>query len=178
MDSAARYQQLLDEIRVEFPGFQLIDKESSWLQRALARALALATFGGQTRYLTDYVTTLGARVYIPRGWSARSANDRYIVLRHERVHMRQFRRWSWAGMALAYLLLPLPIGLAWCRYRFERAAYEETLRAASEVHGELDERLRHHIKLQFISGAYGWMWPFPTAIDRWLDRTVATLGVG
>ena len=38
-------------------------------------------------------------------------------------------------MAVAYLLLPLPLGLAWCRMRFERAAYEETVRASMTVGG-------------------------------------------
>jgi hypothetical protein len=79
-------------------------------------------------------------------------------------------------MAIAYLLLPLPIGLAWFRMRCERAAYEETLRAHHEIGGAAAiEKLRAHVIRQFTSGAYGWMWPFPRAVERWFDRFAASL---
>ncbi|MSP59137.1 MAG: hypothetical protein EXR72_02150 [Myxococcales bacterium] len=175
----ARYEALLDEIRAEFPRFLVIDKRDSLLQRSIQHALTVVTLGGQRRYLEGYVTTLGARVYVPSTWAARAAADRYITMRHERVHLRQFRRWSFPLMALLYLLLPLPFGLAWCRYRFERAAYEESLRAAAEVYGPAvlcDAAFRDGILAQFTSGAYGWMWPFPGALARWYERTALALG--
>jgi hypothetical protein len=79
-------------------------------------------------------------------------------------------------MAIAYLLLPLPIGLAWCRMRFERAAYEETLRVRYALGGRAAvEEVRAHVISQFTSGSYAWMWPFPRALERWFDRFVATL---
>ncbi len=174
----ARYDALLDQIRAEFPRFRMIEKRASLLQRSIGAALALLTFGRQRAYLDRYVTTLGSRVYLPDGWDRRSADDRYVTLRHERVHLRQFRRWSFPVMAVAYLLLPLPLGLAWCRMRFERAAYEETLRAAAEVHGAAvlcDAAFRERIVEQFTSGAYGWMWPFRRAVERWYDRAAARI---
>lgn len=178
MDAEARYEALLAEVRAEFPRFRLIDKDRSMLQRSIGGALALLTFGGQRRYLSDYVTTLGARVYVPRGWSSRRPEDRLVTMRHERVHLRQFRRWSFPLMALLYLLLPLPLGLAYGRYRFEREAYEETLRAACEVWGRdavCNAAFRAGIVAQFTSGAYGWMWPFPGAVERWYDRVLSSL---
>lgn len=178
MSDEHRYRALLDDIRAEFPRFRLVDKAHSRLQRAIARVLAALTFGRQRRYLDGYVTTLGSRVYVPPGWERRTADDRYVTMRHERVHLRQFRRWSFPVMAVAYLLLPLPLGLAWCRMRFERAAYEETLRAAAEVHGPAilsDPEFRARIVEQFTSGAYGWMWPFRRAVERWYDRAAARI---
>ena len=35
--------------------------------------------------------------------------------------------------------------------------------------------LRAHVVRQFTSAAYGWMWPFPGAIERWIDEVLATL---
>jgi hypothetical protein len=172
----ARYRALLDEIRAEFPRFRLIHKSDSLLQRSIARALALLTLGAQRDYLDAYVTTLGQRVYVPPSWDERTPEDRWVTMRHERVHLRQFRRWTLPGMALAYLLLPLPFGLAWCRYRLERAAYEETLRAAREAWGDAvlcDAAFRARILAQFTTGAYGWMWPFPRALARWYDRAAS-----
>jgi hypothetical protein len=81
-------------------------------------------------------------------------------------------------MAIGYLLLPLPLGLAWCRYRLEREAYEETILAAAERWGADAVRapeFRARLIEQFTSGAYGWMWPFPRALARWYDRTLAGL---
>src|SRR5687767_5907402 len=110
MDLAARYQELTREMRI-------LNKKKVWHQRAIHHLLCVATLGGQTRYLQDYVTTLGQTIYVTPDWDARSLADRYATLRHERVHMQQFRRYGFVPMAIAYLLLPLPLGLAWCRMR-------------------------------------------------------------
>jgi hypothetical protein len=154
---------------------KIVPKADIWHQRAIARLLRLVTFGGQSAYLERYVTTLWRTVYVPPDWGARTIEERWATLRHELVHVRQFERWG-PLMVVAYLLLPLPLGLAWCRMRFERAAYEESLRAWHEIGGRpACERLRAHVIAQFVSGAYGWMWPFPRAVERWFDEFVASL---
>jgi hypothetical protein len=178
-DAEERYRALVDEMRAEFPRLALIDKRSSLLQRAIGRALQVVTLGGQSAYGTRYVTTIGQRIYLPSEWSERDADDRYVTMRHERVHLRQFRRFTLPLMALAYLFLPLPLGLAWCRYRLEREAYEETIVAAAERWGIEVVRaaaFRERLIGQFTSGAYGWMWPFSRALGRWYDRVLASLG--
>src|SRR5437764_14588221 len=43
-------------------------------------------------------------------------------------------------MAILYVLLPLPVGLAWFRAYFEKEAYAETIRVAAEVWGRSEER--------------------------------------
>jgi hypothetical protein len=176
-----RYRRLLDEIAAEFPRFRLIPKDRSLLQRSIARLLAVVTLGAQRSYLDGYVTTIGQRVYVTPDWDQRDPGDRWATLRHERVHMRQFRRWGLLPLALGYLLLPLPFGLAYVRMRIERPAYEESVRAAAELYGVgyvCDAAFRARILAMFTSGAYGWMWPFPRALDRWYDRLVASLDEG
>ena len=177
-DRDARYEALLEEMRAEFPRLRLIDKAASPLQRAIGAALKVLTLGGQSSYLTRYVTTIGARIYLPSSWNERGADDRWVTMRHERVHLRQFRRFTLPVMALLYLFVPLPLGLAWCRYRFEREAYEETIRAAACAWGIERVRqpaFRENLIDQFTSGAYGWMWPFPRALGRWYDGVVERL---
>ena len=172
MTDDARLAALLAEIQLEFPGFRLVPKEDSRLQRAIAAALRALTFGGQSAYLDHYVTTIGKTVYVNRGWESRSAADRYVTLRHERIHLRQFRRYGLFPMAIAYLLLPLPLGLAWCRARLEWEAYAESVRAMCDVYGKthaLAPETRQYIIEQFTGPAYGWMWPFPRQIQAWLD---------
>jgi hypothetical protein len=173
-----RLDQLLADIKAEFPRFRLVRKDESALQRAIHYALVGLTLGGMRRYLTGYQTTIGSTVYVTPDWGEITRDERWITMRHERVHLRQFRRYSRPGMALLYLLVPVPMGLAWFRARFERAAYEETIRAAVEVHGLDHVRgagFRDHIVSQFIGPAYGWMWPFRTGLERWYDSVLADL---
>jgi hypothetical protein len=175
---SARYEALVAEIRAEFPRFRVVEKPRSPLSRAIDRALRILSLGRMRDYLDGYHTTIGQTVYVTAGWDDRDPEDRWQVLRHERVHLRQFRRYTPVGMALAYLLLPLPVGLAWCRARMEMTAYAESIRAAAEVHGRdhvASGRFRDGVVAQFTGPAYGFMWPFRKAIERWYDRVLATL---
>jgi hypothetical protein len=168
----------LDELRREFPRFCVIDKRESPLSRAIDVALKVITFGGQRRYLTHYYTVIGDRLYVPDGWHDVDPIDAVITLRHERIHLRQRRRYTLPGMAVIYLLLPFPLGLAYGRARIEWEAYTETLRATFELKGRAalhDAALRTRIVSQFTGPAYGWMWPFRRTVERWYDEAVATI---
>lgn len=174
MDAEAEYRALV--VALEAEGVRLVDKSRVWHQRAIAALLAVVTLGAQRDYLRRYVTTIGRSIYVTPDWEARAAANRYATLRHEAVHLAQFGRYGLVPMAIAYLLLPLPLGLSWCRMRLEREAYEETLRVTFALGGRAAvERLREHVCRQFTSGSYGWMWPFPRAVARWFDRFVASL---
>jgi len=128
--------------------------------------------------MTRYVTTIGQRIYLPTSWAGRDETDKVITLRHEAVHLRQFRRYTLVGMSLIYLLPILPLGLAWGRARLEWEAYAETFRATAELKGEDAARapaLRAHVVKQFVGPAYGWMWPFRGTVNRWIDTELAKL---
>lgn len=168
----------LEALRREFPALRVVRKEDDALSRAIDAALRLVTLGGQSAYLTRYVTTLGQTLYVPSDWDARDDAARYCVLRHEAVHLRQFRRFGRVGMALLYLGPFLPLGLAYGRARLEWEAYAETIRATAEVYGleaAASPALRAHIVAQFTGPAYGWMWPFSRTVSRWVDDAVAAL---
>ena len=175
-----RSEQLIDEIRAEFPAFRIVAKSESKLQRAIDVALKIITLGAQHEYLTRYHTVLGDVLWVPTMWSDETDAQRYILLRHERVHLRQRRRYGAIGMALLYLLPIFPLGLALGRAKIEMEAYRETLRATAEVHGlaaARDERFIAELVRRFTSGAYGWMWPFPRMVRRWIDETLAEISI-
>ncbi len=174
-----RLALLLDRMAIEFPGFRIVPKASSRLQRAIHRALVILTLGQNRSYLDSYHTTIGRYIYVTGNWDAMSRDQRYLLLRHEQVHLRQFRRYTLVGMAFLYLLVPLPFGVAWFRARFEREAYAETVRATAEVHGAAhvrDRSFRDHILEQFTGPSYGWMWPFRGSLERWYEGLLAGLG--
>lgn len=172
------YAREVAALTEEFPKLRLIAKAGHGWSRWTDRFLRGVTFGGQRHYLTRYVTTIGQAIFLPDGWAQRSAVDRTIVLRHEAVHLRQFRRFGFVGMSLLYLLPILPLGLAYGRARLEWEAYAETIRATAELKGlqaAQSPSLHQHIVDQFTGPAYGWMWPFPRQLRGWIREVVREL---
>jgi hypothetical protein len=169
---------LIAEIAEEFPGFRLIAKRKSALSAAIDRALKLVTLGAQRAYLTHYHTVIGSTLYTPDSWETASEVDRVIVLRHERIHLRQRRRYGLPLLAFLYFIPFLPLGLAYGRARLEWEAYEETLRATAELCGlerAKSPALRDGIVRRFTGGDYGWMWPFRRQVERWYDGALERL---
>ncbi len=179
MDLEQRAQQRLDdfvdELREEFPDFRIVAKQDSRLQRFFHYGLLVVTFGTVRDYLDEYYNTLGSTIYVGSDWQDKDPDDCFILLRHEREHMRQFRRYTRPLMMLLYSVLPLPFGLAYFRQRFEKAGYEQTIRASAEVYGldyVKDTSFREFIVEQFTTANYGWMWPFPGHMEAWYDAIV------
>jgi len=172
-----RYEALVEALREEFPRFRIVRKDQSRLHRAIDIALRTLTFGRMRTYLDSYQTTIGRTVYVTADWDSIDPDQRYVTLRHEAVHLRQFRKFTLPGMAVLYVLLPVPMGLAWWRGYFEKEAYAESIRAAAEVWGPDRPRsaaFREHVIRQFLGPSYGWMWPFRSQLERWYDRVLAT----
>jgi hypothetical protein len=171
-----RHRSLLAEIRDEFPDFEIKKKRASPLHRAIGLALFVLTLGGQRQYLTRYHTVLFGRLYVPEAWDAMDDDARFVLLRHERIHLRQRRRMGDLVMAIVYLFPFLPLGLAWGRARLEWEAYRETIRATAELHGVVAARaLEDEIVRRFVGPDYGWMWPFPKSVRRWFREAIADL---
>ena len=168
-------ERCITEICEEFPRFRVVPKDRSALSRAIDVALRIVTLGGQNRFLTHYHTVIGYTLYVPASWESLGDIDRVILLRHERVHLRQRQRYGFIGMAFIYLVPFFPLGLAYGRARLEWEAYVETLRATAEYYGTdavKTAALRETIVARFTGPDYGWMWPFRSAVERWYDDAV------
>jgi hypothetical protein len=125
-------------------------------------------------YLTRYHTVLFGTLWVPDAWDAMSDTDRFVLLRHERVHLRQRRRMGDLWMTFQYLVPFTPLFFAWGRARIEWEAYVETIRATGEVYGvDAAANLRPQIVARFTGPDYGWMWPFPRTVNRWFDEALA-----
>ncbi|QQR91822.1 MAG: hypothetical protein IPJ88_09025 [Myxococcales bacterium] len=173
-----RCDQLVKELTLRYPSFALISKQQSTVCRMIDFALRVVTLNMNRSFMIDVVTTLGQVIYLPRDWSKRSDAERYAVLRHEAVHLEQFSRLGFFVMAVVYVFVFFPFGLAWGRARLEWQAYEETMRVHSELYGiralEQDAFRRKLVRL-FTGPAYGWMWPFPRTIERWYDKSLSSI---
>lgn len=169
---------LLDSMGQRARPVRVLYKHTCFHQRAAGWALWALTFGGQRTYLTQYVTTLGHTIYVPEGFDRWEPGQALSVLRHEMVHVAQFERWGFIGMVLLYGFLPLPAGLAYGRARLEWEAYRETLRAVAEIEGlgaAKSPKLHEEIVRRFTGPDYGWMWPFPRTVRRWIAEELAAI---
>lgn len=160
---------------------RVVKKSAYWHQRAADVALRVVTLGGQRSYLTRYVTTLGHTIYVPDDFDGWDPCHAWEVLRHEAVHVAQFERYGILLMVLVYGVLPLPMGLAYGRARLEWEAYTETLRAVAEAEGlaaAKSRALHDEIVRRFTGPDYGWMWPFPGAVRRWINAALEEIERG
>ena len=93
----ADYDRLVADLRREFPRLRIIRKHESRMHRAIHHFLVAITFGGMRKYLDGYQTTIGSTIYVTRDWDDRPAEIRYVTLRHEAIHLRQFRKYTLPG---------------------------------------------------------------------------------
>lgn len=130
-ESQLYYEELAREV---CPYCRLTTKEG-WFWEFASWVLLVASLGrfSRKRFLEDYASTLGPIQAYPRHWPRISE----FLIVHEARHTAQFARagwlvpglgwlgapWRvWVGilpMAIAYGVLPLPIGLAWGRLWLE-----------------------------------------------------------
>jgi hypothetical protein len=168
-DERSRFEAIVAELRAEFPRFRLIPKDESRRMRVFYRAAAMRFWN--PRFLEDYTTVVGSRVYMPRTLIGTAQGAR--VLRHERVHLRDAKMVSWPIFAVTYLFL-LPAGLTF-RALWEWRAYLETLRAELDDTGQISDETLEHITRRFAGPDYLFMCPFPRFVRRRLEHARARI---
>jgi hypothetical protein len=170
MSSVDTFLDEVASIEHDFPGFQILPKKDSKLCKILNAILLVLTLG-TTRFMTDYHTVIGKTMYTAPGWEKMPWLNRWILLRHEGMHLRQAKKiglgsfwFGWAIWSFAYLFL-LPA--VWTlRSRWEREAYIETICCSQRYGLRID---REKMIQQFTSSQYFFMWPFREKVERWLD---------
>lgn len=169
------YENLLVEIKKEFSDFDIIVKTDSSLMKVIDVCLKIITFGQMKTFMTGFTTTLGQKVYVTESWDGYLLASKVEILRHERIHMRQAKKYGRILFSILYLLVPFPIGVAYFRKKFEQEAYEESLRAMYEWRGArvLDSKdIKGRIISHFTTSQYFWMWPWKKDLDKWYDSTI------
>lgn len=174
----AGVEGMLAEIRAEFPRFRIVRKNDSRLMTLIDRFLRTLTLGRQSRFLSEYHTVIGYTLYLAPTWDSLDDIDQLVLLRHERVHLRQRRKFGPCGLAFLYLFPFFPVGIAYGRARLEWEAYSETIRALAEMRGAsvlVDQVFRERIIYRFVGPDYAWMWPFRNAVEKWYDELIQEL---
>jgi hypothetical protein len=166
------------KIKEEFPDFKLVPKEESTLMKVCDFLLKLITFWQMRVFMTQFTTTIGYTVYTPTTWDAFPELSQVGVLTHERVHMRQRKKYGWFLFSFLYLFFPLPTLFAYYRRKFEQEAYAESMRYLAERRGVgilEDPSCRESFVEKFTTAQYFWTWVIRSHVERWYDRVLAQL---
>lgn len=177
MISKEDYESLLSETHREFPNFKIIKKSESKFMRLLDKVLRTISFGKIDNFMENFTTTIGMTMYVTDHWDLASSATKYSTLEHERIHLRQSKKYGSVLFSMLYLLFPLPIGFAWFRTKFEMEAYEVTLRNIHRSYGKsvFNEELKRLFVGYFTGPSYMWMWLGEKRISDWYDKTVSKI---
>jgi hypothetical protein len=165
------YEQVAFATREEFPDFKVVFKNNSGLMKTIGFLLKPIC----PTFMTGFITTIGTTMYVPEAWATYRVTSKAEILRHERVHMRQAKKYGMLWFSILYLFVPLPLFFANYRAMFEREAYEESLRACVEYYGKssiLYSETKREYVAYFTGSNYGWMWPNKSAVEKWYSDTV------
>jgi hypothetical protein len=169
-----QFEALVAEVKEEFTDFEIKNKSESSLMTAIDIFLKIITFNQMDSFMKNFTTTLGNKIYVPSGWDKYSLIDKSAIILHERVHMRQARKYTRPLFSFLYVAA-LPLGFAYFRKKFEQEAYEETLRAYYEYCGDraFTQNFKNQIIGNFTSAQYFWIWLIRSDIEKWYDESVA-----
>jgi len=177
-----KYLELVSEVEAEFPDFSIKNKEESRLMKVCDFCLKLITFWQMKTFMTEFFTTIGYTIYVPsKRWTEMDPPSKASLLRHERVHMRQRKKYGMVLFAFLFLFFPVPTIWAYYRKKFEQEAYEESIRAWYEYYGlsyVQHSKTRRYTINHFTSAEYFWMWPWRGGLESWYDDLVAHLSSG
>ena len=175
--AGCEFTEVYAEIIKEFPKFKEIKKTESRFMRLIGTLLGLI---GADNFMVNFTTTIGTTVYTPYKWGFYSDATRAVVLRHELVHMRQAKRYTFPIFAFLYLFFPLPILFAYFRAKFEMEAYEVNLEweythkeHLMGGHPEAEARHRRETVKLFTGPDYGWMALLhESTVQNWYTQAV------
>jgi hypothetical protein len=165
--------ELLLDIKLEYPEFALVEKRDSALMKAIDALLVVITFWQLRTFMTRFTTTLGYIVYTPTAWEDLPDRSKMAILQHERVHMHQ-KKLDGFWFSAKYLLLPFPILWAYYRMKYEMEAYEESMKELWKAAGAraFDEAYKQGMLQHFTSAEYFWAWPWKKRLNAWYDGVI------
>lgn len=169
------YDDKVKLTKMEFPDFEIIQKQNSKFMKLLDVGLKILTLGKSSNFMNQYVTTVSDKVYVPTTWDSWKESTKYQILSHEVIHMRQSRRYTKYIFWIMYLFLPVPLLFSWFRTKFEMEAYEESMRIIKDQYGLQALRNKEHKEMMikiFTGPDYGWMMINRTYVEKWYDGVI------
>ena len=166
-----KYSQIIAEIKKEFPNFEVIVKEDSKLMKFIYYISLM--FLWNNVFMTRYTTVMFGKVYTQKRWIG--TEGLYRTLRHERVHLRDAKKFP-VLFELSYLLvLPTVFSM---RAFWEYRAFKETLKVLAETQsGNVTSSQLDNIMDCFTSSHYLWMFPFRNILKHLFLKFMVEEGI-
>jgi hypothetical protein len=158
----------ISNLYLEFPKLSVKKERSSWLKLAFK-----AMFWKDYEDWDGFTTTIGMNIYLSPEWDYFTPESRLSLLRHEREHLKQFNKYGLVLTSLIYLFFPLPTIFALGRTYFEKAGYDESIRALVEYHNPSDDMKvwwKEWYIEEFTGPSYFWMFPFRSVVEKWFEK--------
>jgi hypothetical protein len=146
-------EALHKDLSKRFPKYKLVPKDTSLAMKILYYGSLMPLWN--SAFMTRFTTVLGYTVYMPTFYIG--SYEGYKILRHEAIHMEQYKR---LGIWQTFLYL-FALPAVWTyRAKFEFEAYVESLRVEYETTGNISEYTIDWMVGIFASPNYLWMCPF------------------
>lgn len=175
---SSRLYALCSELKREFPDVKFRHKRKVWYHWIAHVVICILTFGLNRKYISRFTTTSKnyidwADAHWERFKMGKELDRVWECLRHEREHLRQFRKYTRIGMILLWLIPPI----LFCYGRailIERPGYLESLRAKLDVFPgwAKSQKYREWWVKQFTGPNYGWMFILKSRVEKWFDDEV------
>ena len=154
-NNSAEFDAYVEEIKKEFPDFEIVPKQDSRLMKFIYNATLMRFWNPQ--FMGHFITTMFGKVYMPKQYVGVPAM--VDVLRHEIVHLRDMKKFP-IIFELTYILFPLPIVFT-MRAFWEYRGYCESILANNDRYGCVSSKTIDFFVEQFTGSNYLWMCPFP-----------------
>ena len=177
--SQEKVDHLLDHMEEHAPDLQIVYKDEDmpgiWLKIVAFFIWFVGLFSSFDERWNNSIgnAMLGKYILLPVGERYRDFTDlrTYRLLRHEYTHiLDQIRRPIWFN--LTYILFPLPLFFSG-RAHWEYRALSQNMITYYEFFGHVPDNIIEHVKGQFTSSLYLWMWILRSRVDRKVDELVA-----
>jgi len=158
-------------------------KENVWFYKFILRPLFYIFTFGKVDYLARYWGAFGDRIYYPNtanpeefvtvnmapgSWrSSRNLEPYEAPILHELCHIKQqcrLNKWWWLFL---YVLAPLPIGLSYFRWKFEREAYLFSIKTDIQRRNVTTNLGKLAAIEGVVTSLSGYAWPWP---KKWMRR--------
>lgn len=176
--SQKKVDDLLDHMEEHAPDLQIVYKDEDqpgiWLKLVAFFIWFVGLFSSFDEKWNNTIgnAMFGKYLLLPGAERYRDFTNlrTYLLLRHEYTHILDQRKQPiWFN--LTYVLLPLPLFFSG-RAHWEYRAFSQNLITYYEEVGHIPDQIVTHLKGQFTSSFYLWMWMRKSTVDRKLDELV------
>jgi hypothetical protein len=111
-------------------------------------------------FMTNLWTTIGSTIYYPTTVRSPITGGYHTIIKHEVVHVKQFKKYGIPLFLFLYLLFPLPSLFSYFRWKFEREAY---------FHADIKDEKDITRIVNILSKYYFYPWP-KSWMHKWFTK--------